>query len=372
MIREIYKILIITLMLSAGINTNAETIIQREAKKIAEMFFNAAYGEVMEAPEFVYNGRRLATERLFVPFYVYNHPAGGYVIISADNKAFPILAYDMNSHFDPDNIGEDRKALLSEYARHIEYIRFDAQVPHQAIEAWTNLRQHIHNILTAPSIQYNIISSISQLSDKFNEIVETDDIGSISATYFPQQWQEMIETEIRNHRNIGVGIIANGEIRPLIASGYKAGMFRLSLDGSSSGYFRLMPTEIISDGQIAIFQNRPIIEEEPPYEEPPFEFYDRFISEITAERLAQQSAIEKVEIITEPIVRYQGGGHYSISTPEEVGMVRIFSLSGAEIHRCTYSNTQTAIINISHLPNGFYIAVIYSTSAKTYNIKLFR
>ena len=75
----------------AALPALAETVSQKHASKIAETFFNTAYGIHVAAPKFAWNGRQLTTDRLFTPFYIYNHPRGGFVIISAENKAFPVL-----------------------------------------------------------------------------------------------------------------------------------------------------------------------------------------------------------------------------------------------------------------------------------------
>ena len=117
----------------------AETVSQKEASRIAEKFFNAAAGQVMAKPKLVYNGKRLTTDRLFTPFYVYNHPAGGSVIISAENKAMPILGYSLKSGFSPDHQDAEINKLLSQYAKDIEYIRYDSRIPSDAIAAWTDI-----------------------------------------------------------------------------------------------------------------------------------------------------------------------------------------------------------------------------------------
>ncbi|MBD5298707.1 MAG: hypothetical protein HDS22_01905 [Bacteroides sp.] len=127
--------------------SRAETVSQKEASRLARTFFNAAAGEVLPAPKLVYNGKNLTTNRLFSPFYVYNHPAGGFVIIAADNKAMPVLGYSLKGAFSPDNLDEETKTLLTEYAKDIEYIRYDSRIPEEAIAAWTGIPDYIHNLL---------------------------------------------------------------------------------------------------------------------------------------------------------------------------------------------------------------------------------
>ena len=89
-----------------------ETVSQKQAMGIAQTFFNTLYGEVTAPPKFVWNGRQLTTDRLFNPFYIYNSPKGGFVIISAENKAYPILAYGKNTAFSRDQLGDDYDVTL--------------------------------------------------------------------------------------------------------------------------------------------------------------------------------------------------------------------------------------------------------------------
>lgn len=124
------------LLLAGPLSVYAETVSQKEAKHIATQFFNAANGRIMAPPKYVYNGRRLTTNSLFPPFYVFNHPAGGFVVISAENKAFPILGYNLKENFDPDKLSSSTKDLLRLYAIHIENIRYDSSATEDAVRAW--------------------------------------------------------------------------------------------------------------------------------------------------------------------------------------------------------------------------------------------
>lgn len=142
------RILLLTLlMLVSSTALKAETVSQKEASRLAEAFFNTSAGQVMGKPKLVYNGKNLTTNRLFSPFYVYNHPKGGFVIIAADNKAMPVLGYSLKETFSPDNIDDATKELLSEYAKDIEYIRYDSRLPEEAIGAWTDIPAYLHSLL---------------------------------------------------------------------------------------------------------------------------------------------------------------------------------------------------------------------------------
>lgn len=164
-------------LLTAG--AKAETVKWKEASRIAETFFNAAHGQVMATPKLVYNGKRLTTNNLFTPFYVFNHPSGGFVIIAADNKAMPILGYSLKSSFSPDKLSAEKKSMLTDYAREIEYIRYDSRIPVEAIEAWGDISGSIYDALN----RYMRDNSFNRIED------ETD--GSVwimraSATEYPE------------------------------------------------------------------------------------------------------------------------------------------------------------------------------------------
>lgn len=127
----------------------AESVGQKEASHLAWTFFNAAHSEVTAKPKLVYNGRQLTTDRLFSPFYVYNLPGKGFVIIAADNKAFPILGYNLDDNFNPNHIEPAMLSDLKGLARDIELIRYDSRVPHEAISSWNDYRGYVASLLTS-------------------------------------------------------------------------------------------------------------------------------------------------------------------------------------------------------------------------------
>ncbi|MDE5552637.1 MAG: Spi family protease inhibitor, partial [Muribaculaceae bacterium] len=133
-ISVIWSILLVTALMFCGLTAAAETVSQKQAREYAHRFFNIHYGETVAPVDLVYNGKRLTTQRLFTPFYVYNEPRGGYVIISAENKVFPVLGYSLTEHFNPNEISEVEQALLRNYALDIEEVRYNSEVPEQAIE----------------------------------------------------------------------------------------------------------------------------------------------------------------------------------------------------------------------------------------------
>jgi len=350
----------------------SETVSQREAKRVATQFFNAAYGQVMSAPSFVYNGKRLTTERLFSPFYVYNHPAGGFVVVSAENKAFPILGYSLTEHFDPEQMGDATRELLRMYAMHIENVRYDSEVPDLAIAAWQNLPEYINSMLTAP---YKASDPPITMDEAIEELAYTADSydapASTSGFYSPSQWEDLISEELGRKSYVSVGLVSDKRIIPAIIHGRRGDYYRMRLDGPNRQLWRLLPTEIISMGEMAVFGNPPLLAEETA-EDTPFEFYDSFITETRKEYEADRASIEEHLVVREPQVSWHGLGHYTVVLPEQVLMVRVYSLDGSQVFGDKFRDTNVANINISTLPTGFYFAVFWGASGKPYGIKLFR
>lgn len=128
----------------------AETVGQKEAKSMAQKFFNESVNYVTPPVSYVYNGKDLTTQRLFTPFYVFNSPRGGFVIVSAENKAFPILAYSLSGKFDKNGMTPMVKSILSDFARDIEMIRYDSRIPSDAIEQWSTYPEVVFDMLKNP------------------------------------------------------------------------------------------------------------------------------------------------------------------------------------------------------------------------------
>ena len=135
-------------MLMCPLYSSAETVSRKQAETVARKFFYAAGIASEKSPKLVYDGRRLTTHRLFPPFFLFNNPAGGFVVIASDNKAFPILGFSKTGNFRQEDVKGVLKGVMEGYARDIEYIRHDGRVPAKAAEAWINLEGYISGLLS--------------------------------------------------------------------------------------------------------------------------------------------------------------------------------------------------------------------------------
>ena len=300
------------LLFSVSPSLRAENVSQKQAKEIAKTFFNAAYGQYVADPKFVWNGRQLTTDRLFAPFYIYNHPKGGFVIISADSKAYPILGYSKTGKFDRERLTDDDRELLRSYARQIELIRYDSRVPERAIGAWRNIPLYINKVLTNP---YNT-PEYEALDDQSKENLEAVD-----------------------RRNSSIMMPAAVEFQI-----YDPGSYR----------------EYTLDDVTA------------PEEEIPFSFYEDFLSEIAEEERTRAAAYDEILIPTHPKIQYGGGGHYTILLPEEASLMRVYDVSGTRTQERRFRGTNSMLLDLSGMPAGYYIVLALSREGNIYAFKLHR
>lgn len=350
----------------------AETVSQKEALKLATQFFNAANGNVMAPPKMVFNGRKLTTGRLFSPFYVYNHPIGGFVIIAAENKAFPILAYSLKDTFNPNNIDGSLKALLTLYAMHIEKIRYDSSPVTEAVEAWTDIPHYIDSTLNSPYNATDILIDKSEVQETLYGALDGE-IGPdlYSDIYSAGQWNDLIDSQLEADKNVVMGIMLKDSAFPIVVQGNRAGMYRIGFAGIDRGFFRLLPTEILTTGEVAVLSAPPGAPEE---EEPDmaFRFYDDFLKEVNAENEMAQRKIENALIPSEPLVRPMGSGFFTIDMPDLPVSSRVYNAAGSLVKAQTYRDTPSAFIDISGAPRGFYFAIIFTKNGNSYGVKLYK
>lgn len=179
-------------MLLCPLDSLGETVSRKQAEVVAKRFFEAAGLATDKNPRIVYDGRRLTTHRLFPPFFLFNNPVGGFVMISADNKAFPILGFSIKGSFSQEEVKGVLKEVMEGYARDIEYIRHDGRVPEKAALAWINIDSHISSLLSSVGggeEWFNM--SIDDMSDDIrlrHKAIEFTDPGE--SFFFPNEYAE--------------------------------------------------------------------------------------------------------------------------------------------------------------------------------------
>ena len=299
------------LALLASVPMHAETVSQKEAMNLANIFFNTLYGEVSGRPKLIWNGRELTTNRLFTPFYVYNHPKGGFVAISAENKAFPILAYSRNQRFDKSQLGEKEREQFLRYAREIELIRYDSRPPARALEAWQHIPDYLTKTIENP---YD--------SPEFRALTE----------------EAQTDLETMDRRNSWILLPSAVEFEIYDPERYRT----YNLD------------DVLAEEEI------------------PFKFFEDFLNDIDLENRTRAEAYERMLHNPDPVVEYLGGAHLVIRLPGEARLMRAYSMQGQRMLEKYYNNTNDVNIDLSGLPLGFYAILVLGSDGEVYGFKVKR
>lgn len=364
--------IVMLLVILAGCSAlKAETVSRGDAKRIARMFFNEAAGMVTPEPELAYTGRRLTTDMLFNPFYVYNSPAGGFVIVAAENKAFPILGFNLKDRFNADKMSASEKALLRSYARDIELIRYDSREPHSAIVAWQNLPSYISSLLKTPEAVNDITLTKAEADDVISQLFASGKYDRASSDLFtPDQWGEEVLALLRRDGSVALGIANRDDMEDVVVYGKKGDYWRMLLDEPNQSFFRLFATELLSYGQLADIVNEYV--PEPMAEAEPFSFYEEIIAEQMRDEERRAAVFEERLSPSEPFVTAMGGGHFSITLPRNAIMARTYNLNGAMVRMQTYSDTPVVFVDLGGQPAGFYFVVVNDSEGRSYGFKLYK
>lgn len=301
--------IIILCIFSLTFTANSESVGQKEARRVAQTFLNAVEGEELPHLEYVYNGRKLTTERLFSPFYVFNCPTGGFVIVSAENKAFPILAYGRgrNNIFREDRMTDEEREMLTGFARDIELVRYDSRIPSEAVAAWEDLNGLFREMVSAPNSLpgdfYRYYPDNSRLWIVRNRAVE-----------FPYVWPKTDE-EIRSEE-----------------------LLRETMERADE----------------------------------PFEFYESFMETSRREAGERLASLEERLHPDRPVVKSLGGAHFTIDMPGCVRLVDIYNVGGALVARQYYNGYDSVSVDLSDQPSGFYFALIHMDNGNAVGVKLYR
>lgn len=361
----------VTFMALYPVGAAAETVSQKEASQLARTFFDAMRGELTAPPKMVYSGKDLTTDRLFSPFYVYESPSGGFVVIAADNKAFPVLAYSPAQRF-PGKEAPGMRALLAQYARDIERVRYDGTVPVEAIKAWNGYNLYVHALLTA---QYNATDpsfGIEEAAERIESAFDLADTEAMTADLFtPWQWQEAINQDLDRYGSIAVGLMAGRDEVPAIVHGRKGDMYRIEIDGRNDWLVRLAATETVSPAQIADFAHA-APRYEPVPEETPFALYDDFVAQTRAEAEERERLLTEITEPSSPRIHAEGGGHFTVTLPAPALTVQVYSLDGSLVDLRTVRSQTTVPIDLDREAPGFYIANFITADGRKFGIKLYK
>ncbi|MBO7260106.1 MAG: C10 family peptidase [Bacteroidaceae bacterium] len=121
----------------------ARTVSEQEALEVATKFVTAN-GAVTKTSSrqltLVWNGNDKDTKAVTdAPFYIYNVEDGGFVMVSGDTKAEPVLAYSTERNFKLDDMPENVRFWMNEMRSHIENLRAMQSVENPTILEWNGM-----------------------------------------------------------------------------------------------------------------------------------------------------------------------------------------------------------------------------------------
>ena len=111
-------LLVITLVLSACIAANAQSVSKAVAAAKATAFLQLKSDTQLQLLKSPYE-----------TLYLFAIDGGGFVIVSADNRVQPILGYSLQSNLNAENLPQNFSAWIDSYDRQIRSVMEDATLP---------------------------------------------------------------------------------------------------------------------------------------------------------------------------------------------------------------------------------------------------
>ncbi len=176
-------LLLVTILLS---NSYAQNVSLDKAQRLGEFFIkeSTSLGKVKSS----INSRHSYTMSSAdgVPcIYVFNVDDGGFVVVSAENRVKPILAYSTKGFFDASDIAAGFNHTLSSYKDEIEYVRNnDIPVTQDIIDEWTMLEKSGH--VTKEKKDYSVeplLETTWNQNYPYNVLCPEDELGNGGYVY---------------------------------------------------------------------------------------------------------------------------------------------------------------------------------------------
>lgn len=132
------KKIFLFLILSIAFNTYAENVELARAKKVAENAFSERYYNLTkEIKSFKIESVYHETFNNEVSFYAFNIEGGGFILISADDIATPVLGFNYEGQYASENQAENFKFWLGGYKKDIDNAKkAKVKVDYRVSELW--------------------------------------------------------------------------------------------------------------------------------------------------------------------------------------------------------------------------------------------
>lgn len=136
----------------------------------------------------------------FSGIYLFTNPAGGYVLVAADDAVRPILGYSPTGRIDPANMPQPLTEWLEGYQRQIDFVRANNVQPYAADAAeWQRLEQGLAAKQPAEAVVGPLLSTNWDQIEPYNELCPNSAATGCAATAQAQMMK------FWNHPPFGVG-----------------------------------------------------------------------------------------------------------------------------------------------------------------------
>ena len=175
---------LLVLMLFITLGAIANPVDLRQARQVGARFVNANLSTKVALESDLQWVTTYYTASQDEAFYVFN-TSKGYVVVSADNCATPILAYSDEDQFDPNNLPEAMQAYLMGFVEQIQYgighhLQADEQTARQweLVQATGRIRDHRATTSVSP-----LLSDTWDQNCYYNNLCPTDSEGPCGHVY---------------------------------------------------------------------------------------------------------------------------------------------------------------------------------------------
>ena len=167
------RILLAILATTLLVSVNAKPVTVGRAATVAQNFWQQRYGQTAETME------ELSSEIGITDLYVFEVNGGkGYVVVSGDDVAYPILAYSSQSGFPTENIAPAVMDCLNTYRNRIAFVRSCGTEPDRSVtDEWRRLEQNIGIIPTGSKAVEQLMTSKWSQNAPYNDMCPADSSG---------------------------------------------------------------------------------------------------------------------------------------------------------------------------------------------------
>ena len=165
---KIFSISVVVLLLAHGVS--AKPVDATRARRVAENYMQA---KGMKNPSALAD---VTAQTPFTEFYVFASPEGGFVLVSGDDCAVPVLGYSLASRFETKDMPENVKGWLEGYENDIRLCRANALSgePTASGDEWTMLEAGVMPVEPLQTAVAPLLTTTWNQSPRYNDLCPYD------------------------------------------------------------------------------------------------------------------------------------------------------------------------------------------------------